>query len=680
MSKRVLIANINEEVTEVINAFKKFNIETVVVYSIKDKSKKYVELSDFSVCVSLESTNEDIINNPNMLTAAQLYNVDYIYYYNEHTELIEKLKKTCKKMNIPMIQCPMEDINSEIERLNLRISSKRKPSSKSIKCSSCNEEIDKATLEEDLSICPKCNAHLRMNSADRLKLIFDEDYTLFDENLVSEDILDFPGYSEKLISLSQQLEVKEAVITGKGCISGIETCFGIMDYRFMMGSMGTVVGEKLVRMIEEATEEKLPIVIFTASGGARMQEGMLSLYQMARVVSAIELHHKSGLLYITVLTDPTMGGVSASFASIGDIIIAEKDANIGFAGKRVIKKTTNTVLPENFQKAEFLFEKGLVDILSDRREMKDILHKILTIHERKALDSNLTEVAIDIYKNYFKRKSLLSAWDVVKLARNNKRPNFKDYIDGMITDFIELHGDRQFGDDKAIVCGIGFLNNIPVTIICNAKGKNISENVLRNFGMAKPEGYRKVQRLVKEAEKFNRPIICLIDTPGADCGIDAEERGQSEAIANCIKTYSSIKAPIISVVIGEGGSGGALATGVGDYIFMLENAIYSVISPEGCASILFKDASKAKEASEHLNLTSDKLLDIGIIDDIIFEPINGAHTAPDETVNNVKNRIYNKLLELLKESNDELVRKRYLKFRRQGSLKLDTYKLKIVNQ
>lgn len=676
MIKRVLIANINDEVTEVIKAFRKFNIETVVVYTINDKLKKYINLADISVCVGLDCTDKDIINNTNIPTAAQLYNVDYIYYYDEDISLMEGFSKVCQKVNIPILQCPINDINSEVEVLNNLISSKTKDYSylkgNFVKCTSCSEIIDKFTFEENLNICTKCNTHLRMNSIDRLNLIFDENYTLFDNNLVSKDILCFPGYSKKLQGLSNKLKINEAVVTGKGFINGLEICFGIMDYRFMMGSMGTVVGEKLVRMIEEATKERLPIVIFTASGGARMQEGILSLYQMAKVVSAIELHNKSGLLYITVLTDPTMGGVSASFASIGDIIIAEKDANIGFAGKRVIKKTTNTVLPDKFQKSEFLFEKGLVDIVSDRRDMRNILYKILTIHESKDKESNLREVAIDIYKNNIKCKKILSAWDVVKLARNSKRPNYQDYINGMITDFIELHGDRQFSDDKAIVGGIGFINNIPVTIICNAKGKNVSENVCRNFGMAKPEGYRKVQRLVKEAERFNRPIICLIDTPGADCGIEAEERGQSEAIANCIKTYASIKTPIISVIIGEGGSGGALATGVGDYIFMLENAIYSVISPEGCATILFKDVAKAKEASSYLNLTSDKLLNIGVIDDIILEPINGAHTDLKETVNNVKNSIYNKLCELLKESSDDLVKKRYHKFRMQGTIELKT--------
>lgn len=257
-------------------------------------------------------------------------------------------------------------------------------------------------------------------------------------------------------------------------------------------------------------------------------------------------------------------------------------------------------------------------------------------------------------------------WQRVQAARHKNRPNYLDYINGMLKGFIEFHGDRSFRDDGAIVGGVGYLNEIPVTFISHAKGKTTEENIERNFGMPHPEGYRKALRLMKQAEKFERPVICLIDTPGAYCGIGAEERGQGEAIARNLMEMSDLKTPIISVVIGEGGSGGALALGVADAVMMLENAIYSVISPEGCASILLKDSSKAEEAAKYLKLTAQDLLKLKVIDEIIKEPIGGAHNDRDMTVKSVKDTIYKHLLKLKNVNKDELIENRYKKIRSIG--------------
>lgn len=260
----------------------------------------------------------------------------------------------------------------------------------------------------------------------------------------------------------------------------------------------------------------------------------------------------------------------------------------------------------------------------------------------------------------------LSPWQKVQIARNKNRPNYSDYINGMLSDFLELHGDRCFGDDNAIVGGIGYFEDIPVTFISHGKGKTTEENIYRNFGMPHPEGYRKALRLMKQAEKFKRPIICLIDTPGAYCGIGAEERGQGEAIARNLFEMSDLKTPIISVIIGEGGSGGALALGVADRVFMLENSVYSVISPEGCASILLKDASKADEASKYLKLTAGDLLKLNIIDGIIEEAPGGAHNEPKSTVENVRQIVYENLKELIKKDINVLIDERYNKIRNIG--------------
>ncbi|MCP5054321.1 MAG: acetyl-CoA carboxylase carboxyltransferase subunit alpha [bacterium] len=255
---------------------------------------------------------------------------------------------------------------------------------------------------------------------------------------------------------------------------------------------------------------------------------------------------------------------------------------------------------------------------------------------------------------------------VVKLARHTKRPTALDYIQYMITGFLELHGDRRFGDDPAIVGGIGFLDDIPVTVIGHQKGRNVKENVKRNFGMANPEGYRKAMRLMEEAEKFGRPVITFIDTPGAYPGLGAEERGQAEAIAYNLYKMSTLRTPIIAVVTGEGGSGGALALGVADRVYMLSNTIYSVISPEGCASILWRDAGRAGEAAEALKLTAGSHYEYKIIDDIIDEPEGGAHEDHEKTAKALKATLLKGIKELLELDLESLLEERYQKYRNMG--------------
>ena len=261
-----------------------------------------------------------------------------------------------------------------------------------------------------------------------------------------------------------------------------------------------------------------------------------------------------------------------------------------------------------------------------------------------------------------------SAWDRVVLARKAERPKALDYINNIFTDFIELHGDRNFGDDKSIVGGIAELNGMPVTVIGEQKGRNAKENIDRNFGMPNPEGYRKALRLMKQAEKFNRPIITFIDTPGAYPGMGAEERGQGEAIAKNLFEMSKLKVPTISIVIGEGSSGGALALGVTDVIIMLENAVYSILSPEGFASILYKDASKSQEAAEKMKITSTELKRLGVIDSIVKEPEDGAQEDFEKVCNDLKNMILKHINRLSKKSQEELVEQRYEKYRKIGGI------------
>jgi acetyl-CoA carboxylase carboxyl transferase subunit alpha len=259
------------------------------------------------------------------------------------------------------------------------------------------------------------------------------------------------------------------------------------------------------------------------------------------------------------------------------------------------------------------------------------------------------------------------AWERVQCARHPKRPHTLDYVEKLLTNFQELHGDRLFGDDPAIVCGMGLLDGAPVMLVGEQKGRDTKQKVIRNFGMPKPEGYRKAIRIMQLAAKFNRPIIALLDTPGAYPGIDAEERGQAEAIARNLREMARLPVPVVCVCIGEGGSGGALALGVGNHVLMMENAVYSVISPESCAAIIWRDSTKAELAAAALRMTAEDLKELALIDGIIPEPSGGAHQDPDGAAQSLRVALKKSLAELTRLSGDELVQQRYSKFRKMGN-------------
>ena len=513
-----------------------------------------------------------------------------------------------------------------------------------------------------------------MTSIYRIKTVLDEgSFREICQTVKSADPLGFPGYTEKLSSVRKDTGLREAVITGTGRIDGIKTAVCMMDNRFLMGSMGTATGEKITRCFEFATRRRLPMVIFSASGGARMQEGIVSLMQMAKTAAALKRHSEKGLLYVSVLTDPTTGGVTASFAMLGDIILAEPNALIGFAGPRVIEQTIGKKLPKGFQRSEFLLEHGFVDRIVERSEMKSVLARILHMHDRtkekteestgetEKIESTTQE---DTMPKQVRSKGGISAWERVLLSSKTDRPVGTDYVNMLFSDFMEFHGDRLFRDDPAVAGGIAMFGNIPVTVIAQVKGKTTKENVTRNFAMMSPEGYRKTLRLIRQAEKFGRPVICIVDTPGAFCGQEAEEHGQGEAIASNLYELSSIKVPIVSVLIGEGGSGGALALAVADEVWILENSVYSVLSPEGFASILWKDSKRASEAAEVMKLTADDLKCLGIVEQVIREP----KSYTSQTMAGVCEELKNMLSVFLKKygSMDErqLLNHRYDRFRK----------------
>ena len=538
------------------------------------------------------------------------------------------------------------------------------------KCNQCGKAIIAEDAEQGYYICPKCGGYFHVPAYRRLDMILDEgSFQEWNETMPEQNPMEYRGYPEKLAAMKARTGLDEAVVTGKGSIHGTETVIGVCDGRFLMASMGENVGEKIARAVERATEEQLPVILFCCSGGARMQEGITSLMQMAKTSAALKRHSDAGLLYISVLTDPTTGGVTASFAMLGDIILAEPGALIGFAGPRVIEQTIRQKLPKGFQRAEFLLEHGFLDAIVERSRMRKVLGDLLQMHSKAAWEEQSQKVAESKASEERTEKSHVSvqkkeAWDRVLLSRKKDRPVGSDYIQALFTNFQEFHGDRLYGDDPAIIGGIASFGERTVTVIAQEKGSSTRENIQRNFAMPKPDGYRKALRLMKQAEKFHRPVICFVDTPGAFCGIEAEERGQGEAIARNIYEMSALKVPILTVIIGEGGSGGALALATSDEVWMLENAIYSILSPEGFASILWKDSTKAKEAAKVMKLTSDCLKEQGIVDNVISEPEGFTRenlylvTGPmEEEIKRFLNQ-YGNMLE------EELTEHRYQRFRK----------------
>ena len=541
-----------------------------------------------------------------------------------------------------------------------------------IKCPKCGEMVYREDVISNAYVCPKCGGYFRISAKRRIKMIADKgSFKEWFTGIDNSNPLDYPDYPQKIEDLREKTHLDEAILIGEATIGGIRTVIGAMDTRFLMASMGYVVGEKITRSFEEATKQGLPVILFCCSGGARMQEGIVSLMQMAKTSAAIKRHSQAGLLYTSVLTDPTTGGVTASFAMLGDIILAEPGALIGFAGPRVIEQTIGEKLPDGFQRAEFQLKHGFVDAIVERDELKDTLGKILRLHRPTEGYANFdpahdddryepTELMRE--RNTFSKP--LEPWDKVMAARQMKRLASVDYMGQIFDEFMELHGDRYFRDDPAIVGGIAYLDGQPVTVIGVHKGKDLKDCKERNFGMPSPEGYRKAIRLMKQAEKFNRPIITFVNTSGAYPGKEAEENGQGEAIARNLYEMSGIQVPILCLMIGEGGSGGALALAVGNEVWMMENATYSILSPEGFASILWKDGKRAKEAATVMKITAQDLKELSVVDKVI--PEYGG--ADDDALTSIAAWMKGNMKEFLRAQNDksgkQLAQERYDRFRK----------------
>jgi acetyl-CoA carboxylase carboxyl transferase subunit beta len=544
-------------------------------------------------------------------------------------------------------------------------------------CKRCSGSLAGEDLYERLRVCPHCRYHYPLGARERIASLADPgSFRETHSELVSVDPLSFRDrvpYRERLSDAQARTGLSEAVVTGTLRIAGRPAVIAVLDFEFLGGSMGSVVGEKVALAFELAVRQRLPLIAVVGSGGARMQEGILSLMQMAKTAAAAARLHAARLPYIVVLTHPTTGGVFASFASLGDVHLAEPGALIGFAGPRVLEQTgarrteseappagtgDGTALPSH--SAEFLLAHGMIDGVVDRGRLREVLAALLgylSPEYRLSRGRGGEHDPVPLGPP-------APAWETVQLARHGARPTALDYIHRLLPDFLELHGDRLYGDDPAVVIGLGDLGGQPVAVIGQERDP---DDARRHGGRALPEGYRKADRLMRLAAKFRLPLLTFIDTPGAEAGIEAEARGVGGALATCLARMASLPVPTIAVVIGEGGSGGALALGVADRVLMLEHAIYSVISPEGAAAILYRDAGQAPVLAPALRITAHDLKELGVIDAIVPEPTGGAHQDPDAAARYLKDAILHELVHLQEVPPPRLVRARYRRYRGIGA-------------
>jgi acetyl-CoA carboxylase carboxyl transferase subunit beta len=396
-----------------------------------------------------------------------------------------------------------------------------------------------------------------------------------------------------------------------------------------------------------------------------MQEGAIALMQMAKTSAAVASMGEARLLTVSLVTDPTYGGVAASYATNTDVLLAEPGARLGFAGPRVIRQTIAQELPAGFQTAEFLLKRGQVDAVVERRDLRSHLSRILSVAgsaPRALPHGEAGALVLDP-----DRLAERDPWEVVRLVRDPARPTTLDYLDRVFDGFVELHGDRQQGDCAAVVAGLGRLDGVPVAVVGTEKGHTTRELVARNFGMPRPAGYRKAMRVMRLAARLGLPVVTLVDTPGAFPGVDAEAGGQMVAIAQNILQLTTLPTPVVAVITGEGGSGGALALAVADRVLMVENGTYSVISPEGCSAILWSTPTAAPEAARALRLTAPELLRLQVVDGVVPEPPGGAQRDIHTASENLRRALHEALGELLQTPSRILVQARQARFRRYGA-------------
>ena len=531
-------------------------------------------------------------------------------------------------------------------------------------CLVCGAGLLDSQLYAQSRVCPVCRFHYSVTARERIDMLADPGtFRETNRSVTSIDPLSFSSrvsYKQRIFRDQRRTGLTEAAVTGTCAIGGSAAVLIVLDFGFMGGSMGSVVGEKVTLAFEHAARRGRPVVAIVTSGGARIQEGVLSLMQMAKTALAVNQLDAKGLPFISVLANPASGQAYASFANLADIILAEPGAIVGLAPMRSIKESSAKPPPGGSHTAESHLQHGMLDAVVDRTQLRDYVAVLLDLlgsqYQLTSTRKGATEKVQD---------SRHPAWDSVKLARHTGRPTSLDYIGRIVTDFVELHGDRAHGDDRAIVCGLGHVGGQTVMVVGQERGRS-GDPVSRNEGRTSPEGFRKAQRAMRLAAKFELQLITLIDTPGANSSLEAEERGLGNVIGTTMALMGRLEVPTVAAIVGEGGSEGALPLAVADRVLMMENAIFSVISPEDAAELIYQDEARAEEVAESLKLTAQDCRELGIVDVVVQEPPSGAHTNPEEAARQLRRALLMELAELQGTSSRKRLSNRYKKFRRLG--------------
>ncbi len=533
-------------------------------------------------------------------------------------------------------------------------------------CIVCDLDLRESEFYDVFRVCPQCHFHYSMSARERIDSLVDTNsFSEFNRSMVSLDPLSFSSgqsYNSSLFQDQKRTGLTEAVVTGTAAIAGTPVMLIVLDFGFMGGTMGCAVGEKVTLALERAVKRGLSTVAIVTSGGARIQEGVLSLMQMAKTAGAANRLNEAGLPFITVLSNPATGQAYGSFANLADIILAEPGSIVGFSSLRVIKRASDQPLPTGAHSAESHMTHGMLDAVVERTELRTIIGVLVELLGTRYHLSN-------VHTGSRPQTSIArpDAWASVQMARHEARPTAADYLSRICSQFVELHGDRAYGDDQTIISGLGQIAGQTVAVVAQQReAPHDHGSELQGESRTTPEGFRKAQRTMNLAAKFSLPLITLIDTSGPDLSVAAEERGLGSTIAAAMAQMSGLSVPTISVVIGQAGSGGALALGIADRALMLEHAIYTAVSPEEAAEVIYQDASRAEEAASSMRLTAHDCLELGIIDQIVAEPPNGAHADPDEAARTLGRVIVAELARLQAQSPKKRASERYSKYRGMG--------------
>ena len=533
-------------------------------------------------------------------------------------------------------------------------------------CIVCDLDLRDSEFFDVFKVCPQCHFHYSMSARERIDSLVDSNsFSEFNKAVVSLDPLSFASgesYNSSLFHDQRRTGLSEAVVTGTAAIAGTPVMLIVLDFGFMGGTMGCAVGEKVTLALERAVKRSLPVVAIVTSGGARIQEGVLSLMQMAKTAAAANRLNESGLPFIAVLANPATGQAYGSFANLADIILAEPGSIVGFSSLRVMKRASDEPLPAGAHSAESHLAHGMLDAVVERTDLRTIIGVLVELLG--------TRYQFDKGRIASRPRTHIvppEAWTSVQMVRHEARPTSADYLSRIFSQFVELHGDRAYGDDPTVISGVGQIAGQTVAVIAQQRDAPTDADLeLLGESRTAPEGFRKASRTMDIAAKFSLPLITFIDTSGPDLSVNAEERGLGNTIAAAMATMSGIGVPTISVVIGQAGSGGALALGIADRALMLEHAIYTAVSPEEVAEVIYQDESRAEEAASSMRLTAHDCLELGIIDQIVAEPPYGAHADSDEAARTLGRVIVSELARLQSRSPKKRASERYAKYRSMG--------------